>query len=108
MEPADPALVICVKVACSARAGEAEEVTVELPAGATLFDALRASGVLQRHPGIDPARQPVGIWGQLRPLDTLLRAGDRVEVYRPLQVDPKEARRLRQRQQTEATCNRRR
>lgn len=108
MEPAEAVPVISVKVACSARAGEAEEVTVELPAGATLLDALRASGVLQRHRGIDPARQAVGIWGQLRPLDTVLRAGDRVEVYRPLQVDPKEARRLRQRQQTEATCNRRR
>ncbi|HEX7442048.1 MAG TPA: RnfH family protein [Caldimonas sp.] len=100
--------VISVKVAWSARADEAKEVTVELPAGATLLDALRAGGVLQGHRGIDPARQAVGIWGQLRPLDTVLRAGDRVEVYRPLQVDPKEARRLRQRQQTEATCNRRR
>ena len=37
----------------------------------------------------------IGVWGRLRPLDTPLRARDRIEVYRPLTVDPKEARRQR-------------
>jgi putative ubiquitin-RnfH superfamily antitoxin RatB of RatAB toxin-antitoxin module len=86
-----------VTVAYSPRAGEVDEVAVEVAEGATLGDALRASGLLQRHPGIDLGVQRVGIWGRVRPLDAPLRARDRVEVYRPLTVDPKEARRLRYR-----------
>jgi hypothetical protein len=42
----------------------------------------------------------VGVWGQLRTLDHVLRDRDRVEIYRPLQIDPKDARRLRHRQQS--------
>lgn len=108
MDRAEPAGVVAVRVAFSPGPGVAEEVGVELPPGATLLDALRASGVLERHPQLDPARLPVGVWGRLRPLDAVLRAGDRVEIYRPLQTDPKEARRRRQRQQRDATCNPRR
>lgn len=100
--------VLSIQVACSPGAGVAEEVSVDVPLGATLLDALRASGFLERHPQIDLARQAVGVWGRLRPLDAVLAAGDRVEIYRPLQIDPKEARRRRQRQQREAICNPRR
>jgi uncharacterized protein len=70
----------------------------ELPAGASLEDALRASGLLQVHRDIDLARCAVGVWGRKRALTDALRDRDRVEVYRPLKVDPKEARRLRYRQ----------
>ena len=101
--------MLTVAVACSPVEGAAEECRVALPPGATLMDALRASGMLERHPHIDLARQAVGIWGRIRALDTPLQDGDRVEIYRPLQFDPKEARRRRQRlQQESATCSPRR
>ncbi len=66
-----------------------------LPAGATLLQAVEASGVLQRFPQIDPETAKFGIFGKLRPADTVLREGDRVEIYRPLLADPKESRRRR-------------
>ena len=66
-----------------------------VPAGTTLQQAVEQSGLLQEIPGIDLAVNVVGIYGKKKPLDTVLRAHDRVEVYRPLQADPKEARRRR-------------
>lgn len=87
---------VAVSVAYSPRAGVVDEVAVELAAGATLVDALRASGLLERHPQIDLAVLKVGVWSEIRSLDAPLRERDRVEIYRPLQIDPKEARRLRQ------------
>jgi hypothetical protein len=72
-----------------------DAVTVELPDGATVAQALAASGVAERHPGIDLSR--VGVFGRSVSPDTTLSDGDRVEVYRPLALDPKEARRRRAR-----------
>ena len=77
---------------------------VRLAAGATAADAIRAAGTLERHPGLDLAALKVGIFGGTVALDTPLKNGDRVEIYRPLQVDPKEARRRR----AEASSPRRR
>ena len=110
MARAETGGTLTVAVACSPADGSAEECRVVIPLGATLIDALRASGFLERHPHIDLARQEVGIWGRIRALDAPLKDGDRVEVYRPLQVDPKEARRRRQRLQQvdRATCSPRR
>jgi putative ubiquitin-RnfH superfamily antitoxin RatB of RatAB toxin-antitoxin module len=93
-----------VSVAYSPRAREVDLVTLELPPGATVADALRASGVLERHPQADPATHKTGIWGKSCKADAPLRDGDRVELYRPLMVDPKEARRLRQRKHLERTA----
>lgn len=73
----------------------ADAVSVNLPAGATLRDAVVASGVLQRHPEIALDKQAFGIFGKRAALDTRLSPGDRVEVYRALALDPKEARRRR-------------
>lgn len=92
-----PAERLRVSVAYSPRAGEVDEVTIELPAGTTLGEAIRASGMAQRHPALDLAQARIGIWGRVQPEGTVLRERDRVEIYRPLQVDPKEARRLRYR-----------
>lgn len=75
----------------------ADATRVSLPAPATLRDAIDASGVLERHPEIDLARQRCGVFGKRRPLEALLSDGDRVEIYRRLAVDPKEARRRRAR-----------
>lgn len=86
-----------VAVACSPRAGTAIEVEVALPAPATVFDAVRASGVLERYPELSIGEPSVGIWGRACPIDTVLADGDRVELYRPLTMDPNEARRLRAR-----------
>ncbi|OEZ97890.1 persistence and stress-resistance antitoxin PasI [Janthinobacterium sp. HH107] len=69
--------------------------TLTVPAGTTIGQAVALSGLLQEMPGIDLAVNMVGIYGKKKPLDTVLHEHDRVEVYRPLQADPKEARRRR-------------
>lgn len=76
-----------------------------LPPGATVADAVQASGVAARH-GLDVAALRLGVWGKPRPADTPLRDRDRVEIYRPLTVDPKEARRQRYRRHREKTATR--
>lgn len=85
---------------CCSGPAALESVTVSLPAGSTVGDALRASGLLTRL-GIDAPSALVGVWGKRQPLETPLRERDRVEVYRPLLCDPKEARRLRYRQRAD-------
>jgi putative ubiquitin-RnfH superfamily antitoxin RatB of RatAB toxin-antitoxin module len=75
--------------------GGEDAVTLELRPGATAAEAVRASGVLERHPEIDLARQRLGIHGRVVAGHSPLRDGDRVEVYRPLILEPKEARRRR-------------
>ncbi|GIX25266.1 MULTISPECIES: RnfH family protein [Caldimonas] len=85
-----------------------DRVSLDLPEGATVRHALQASGILQRHQGLlDAGGHRVGIWGRLAGLDDALRERDRVEIYRPLKVDPKEARRLRYRQQAPSGRRRR-
>jgi hypothetical protein len=68
---------------------------VTLPAGSRVRDAIVASGVLGEFDGIDLARNRVGIYGELVDLDRPLADGERVEIYRALIADPKEARRRR-------------
>jgi putative ubiquitin-RnfH superfamily antitoxin RatB of RatAB toxin-antitoxin module len=63
--------------------------------GTTIEQAIVQSGVLQAAPEIDLATMPVGIYAKKKPLDTVLREHDRVEIYRPLVADPKNARRRR-------------
>ena len=92
-----------VEVVYSPGAGQVEQRHLLLPHGARLADALRASGVCHRH-GLDEATVSAGIWGRVRPLHTLLRDHDRVELYRALRVDPKEARRLRQQRARQASA----
>jgi uncharacterized protein len=70
-------------------------VAVELAPGATVQQAIDASGILARHPEIDLATLKVGVYGKLKPLDATLADHDRVEIYRPLIVDPKAARQAR-------------
>jgi putative ubiquitin-RnfH superfamily antitoxin RatB of RatAB toxin-antitoxin module len=88
-----------VSVAYSPRAGVIDEVSLVLEAGATVRDALMASGLQSRHPTLALESASIGVWGALCRTSDLLRDRDRVEVYRPLLVDPKEARRLRYRGQ---------
>jgi len=74
---------------------EQAELAVRLPAGATVADAIRRSGVLERYPEIDLAVNRTGVYGVLCGLDRRIAPGDRVEIYRPLEIDPKENRRRR-------------
>jgi uncharacterized protein len=101
MAPAEPPLLIAVVVAYSPRAGVVDEVPLRLSAGATVADALAHSGLRERHAAVDFNAFRVGVWGKLREPSDVLRDHDRVEFYRPLIVDPKEARRLRYRQHRE-------
>lgn len=64
-------------------------LTVDMPEGATVREAIDRSGILQQFPEIDLERQKVGIFGKIVALDSKLEDGDRVEIYRPLVVDPK-------------------
>lgn len=68
---------------------------LRLPQGATVADAVGASGIAEKHPEIDVARNKLGIFGKLTKADAVLRDKDRVEIYRPLIADPKEIRRKR-------------
>ncbi|MGC2520919.1 MAG: RnfH family protein [Burkholderiales bacterium] len=68
---------------------------LSLPADSSIADAIRASRLLAEFPEIDLSRNRIGIYGRLAQPDARLRDGDRVEIYRPLQGDPKEARRNR-------------
>jgi len=71
------------------------EVYVELPAGASVQTAIERSGLLDSIPELGSRTLEVGIFHRRCAIDAPLRDGDRVEIYRPLQIDPKEARRLR-------------
>lgn len=70
-------------------------VSFDLQAGATLAAALRAAAGHEDFAGLGVEAMPVGIYGAPAPRSQVLREGDRVELYRPLALDPKEARRRR-------------
>jgi putative ubiquitin-RnfH superfamily antitoxin RatB of RatAB toxin-antitoxin module len=70
-------------------------LALELEDGGTVEHVIRHSGILEAFPEIDIARSQVGIFGRAVSLDTRVRDGDRVEIYRPLIADPKDARRKR-------------
>jgi putative ubiquitin-RnfH superfamily antitoxin RatB of RatAB toxin-antitoxin module len=73
----------------------ATEVELKLPSGATVAQALERSGLATHHPEVDLAQAAVGVFGRLVERDRVLADGDRVEVYRSLIADPKDARRRR-------------
>ena len=70
---------------------------LDVAAGTRISEAIDASGVRTRFPREDLDGCDVGIWGRIVPPDTVLEQGDRVEIYRPLKRDPREARRERAR-----------
>lgn len=72
-----------------------ELVTLKLSEGVTVQKAIEASGLMQKYPDIDLAKNKVGIFGKLSKLDAPLRHRDRVEIYRALIADPKEVRKQR-------------
>jgi uncharacterized protein len=74
--------------------------TVEVEAESTAAQAVEASGILSELPQLDIANLQLGIFGRLVASDTIVVAGDRVEIYRALKIDPKEARRRRAQHRT--------
>ncbi|KPW30617.1 hypothetical protein ALP45_01374 [Pseudomonas coronafaciens pv. atropurpurea] len=72
-------------------------MTVEVPAGSTVSQALTMCGMDREFPELDLTQCPVGIFGKVvtNPAERLLAAGERIEIYRPLLADPMEIRRLR-------------
>jgi uncharacterized protein len=93
MAPADS---IQVEVLYCPAPNITDRVVLGLPVGATVADALVASALAQRHVVLAELR--VGVWNKPCERNTVLRDGDRVELYRSLLVDPKEARRQRYQQ----------
>lgn len=70
-------------------------IALRVVEGTTIEQAVHASGLLEKRPEINLAMHKVGIYGKVAKLDAVVRAGDRVEIYRPLVADPKEVRRQR-------------
>lgn len=68
---------------------------LDVEVGTTVAEAIARSGIERRFPGIDLSAMQVGIWGRTVDRSHILREGDRVEIYRPLEIDPREARRLK-------------
>jgi hypothetical protein len=68
---------------------------LRVPAGTTVAQAIEQSGIPERHPEADVNLRRVAVLGRLARPDTILHDHDRVEILRPLAIDPKEARRLR-------------
>lgn len=64
---------------------------LDVDEGCTLRNAIERSGILGRYQCIDLERNKVGIFGKIKPLDTVLAEGDRVEIYMPITIDPKAA-----------------
>jgi len=70
-------------------------VPLKIAPGTTLEQAILQSGILNRFTGIDLAKNKMGVFGKVAKKDVPLKPGDRVEIYRPLIADPKEARKKR-------------
>ena len=71
-----------------------EIVTVDVPEGTSMLDAVKASSICKRFPGLDPDNTDMGIFGKAikQPGQHQVQVGDRIELYRPLMIDPKQAR----------------
>jgi putative ubiquitin-RnfH superfamily antitoxin RatB of RatAB toxin-antitoxin module len=90
---------ISIELVYSPAPGKLHQKVLVLPMGSCVQDALQTSEgqfLLRQNPDLSLEKGiGVGIWGRLVDKTTVLKAGDRLELYRPLTVDPKMARRLR-------------
>lgn len=84
---------------CYALPREQALLKLEVPEGSTLLEVIAASHILERYPQIDLRSNVVGVFGRVRELNETVKAGDRVEIYRGLEVDPKTQRHQRVEQQ---------
>ncbi len=72
-------------------------LAVQVAQGTTVLEAIHQSGVMNHFPDIDLNRHKVGIFSRVVSLDRIVNAGERIEIFRPLSIDPKEARRAKAR-----------
>ena len=79
--------------------------TIRLPIGSTVDDAITASAILNEHPELDTGQLLTGIFSKRVDGSHLLKSGDRLEIYRPLMTNPKEARRRRANSKGETDFN---
>ena len=86
-------------VICYALSRLQELITLNLSQPTSVLSAIQQSGILEKYVEIDLERDGVGIYGQIVKLDKIVQDKDRIEIYRPLQVDPMKARRIRAEQQ---------
>ncbi len=70
-------------------------IPVQIAMGSCISVAIERSGILTIFPEIDLTRHKVGVFGQIKQLSDIAHVGDRIEIYRPLTIDPKIARRVR-------------
>jgi len=84
-----------ISVVLSLAPRSCREVVLQLAGGSTVAQAIQGSGLLVGLAAADADALDVGVWGRKAPLTQALRDQDRVELYRPLRVDPKVARRER-------------
>lgn len=94
--PTPAARMLRVEVVYALRDGQVL-LALEVDEETTVKQAIERSGILRRFPEVDLIRVPVGIFGRPARLDARLRDGDRIEIYRPLIADPKQARHARAR-----------
>ena len=90
--------MIRIEFVCSPAPRQAVTLELQLPNDATLQQAWQRAAADPAAACLSTGSWDAGLWGRRVPLSTVLRDGDRVEAYRPLRCDPKEARRLRYRQ----------
>jgi uncharacterized protein len=88
-------MTLSIEVCYALPEGNSAICALSLGEGVTVREAIEASGLLARFPEIDLNVQKVGVFGKVRSLDEVLADRDRVEIYRPLKVDPKVSRQRR-------------
>ena len=90
----------CISVSvCYSTADQQDVIDITIPSNKTVLDAIKKSDILSKYPQIDLSKNKVGVHAKLVELDHVLQEHDRVEIYRPLSVDPLQARRNRAMQQ---------
>ena len=94
-EPAVGSTLLAIHLVFSPAPRQVRQWALALPAGSSVAQALAAGGIFSEFPELLEGRLRVGIWGFKAGLDQLLTDRDRIEIYRPLRVDPKVARRER-------------
>ena len=92
----EPAATITVELAY-ARPDQQWLLALQVPVASTVEAVIQQSDLLRRCPELDLSVNPVGIWSRPVPLNQPVQAGDRVEIYRPLRLDPSTTLRQRER-----------
>jgi putative ubiquitin-RnfH superfamily antitoxin RatB of RatAB toxin-antitoxin module len=83
--------LIKIEVACATEAKQ-KVISMQVPEGTRLAEAVALSGIADEFPELDMSTSKMGIFGQVESQDRILAGGDRVEAYRPLLINPRQAR----------------